>query len=307
MALILPYAKFLRVSFERRGAFGRTLTVGRQSNYLTLDLARRVRALSPDVAAAVAADPFCTTFLLKACGASSVEALDYSAYEGADRVWDLNVPVPEDWSGQYDTIVDGGTLEHVFHAPVALASLMQMLKAGGRLFVSSPTNNHCGHGFYQFSPEFYYRALSAPQGFAVKRMMLFVHAFPGVELSPEGKCYRVADPAVTGGRVHLQSARASMLFVEAVRERVVRPFTETPQQSDYTALWQAASAAASATTGDAKVSASRRVSSLVRTVGRPVARWLSKSAFVRGSVQRWRDASLRNRRSFTPTDCQDDS
>jgi hypothetical protein len=301
VALILPYAKFLRGSFDHRGAFGRTLTVGRQSSYLTLDHARRIRGLSADVAAAVAADRFCTTFLLQACGASSVEAIDYSAYEGAERVWDLNVPVPEDWHQQYDTIVDGGTLEHVFHAPIALASLMQMLKPGGRLFVSSPTNNHCGHGFYQFSPEFYYRALSAPHGFAVRRMMLFVHAFPGVELTPEGQCYSVADPAVTGGRVQLQSSRASMLFVEATRERAVRPFVETPQQSDYTALWQAASG-----DGGAQPRKTGGVSGLVRAFGRPVAQWLSRSALVRGSVQRWRHASLRNRRSFTPANCQDE-
>lgn len=303
MALILPYAKFLRASSERRGAFGRTLTIGRLSSYLTLDHARRLRGLSADVAAEMAADRFCTTFLLKACGASSVEAIDYSAYEGAERVWDLNAPVPDEWHQQYDTIVDGGTLEHVFFAPVALASLMQMLKPGGRLFVSSPTNNHCGHGFYQFSPEFYYRALSGPQGFAVQRMILFVHAFPGVELSPEGRCYRVADPAVTGGRVQLQSSRASMLFVEAKRERVVRPFTETPLQSDYTSLWQAAGGGAEVKTASAGV----RVSSLVRAIGRPVVLWLIKSAIVRGGLQRWRDASLRNRRSFTPTDCQDES
>jgi hypothetical protein len=302
VALILPYAKFLRGSSERRGAFGRSLTVGRQSNYLTLDHARRIRGLSEGLAAEVAADPFCTTFLLKACGASSVEAMDHSAYEGADRIWDLNVSVPDEWHQQYDTIVDGGTLEHVFHAPVALASLMQMLKPGGRLFVSSPTNNHCGHGFYQFSPEFYYRALSAPHGFAVQRMTLFVHSFPGVELTPEGRCYRVADPAVTGGRVQLQSSRASMLFVEATRERSVRPFVETPQQSDYAAMWQAAASGGAG--GDERTAGG--VSGVVRAIGRPVARWLSRSALVRGSVQRWRHASLRNRRSFMPTNCQDE-
>jgi SAM-dependent methyltransferase len=305
MALILPYARFLRGSFEHRGAFGRTLTVGRLSSYVTLDHARRIKGLSADVAAAVAADSFCTTFLLKACGASNVEAIDYSAYEGAERVWDLNVPVPAEWHEQYDTIVDGGTLEHVFHAPVALASLMQMLKPGGRLFVSSPANNHCGHGFYQFSPEFFYRALSAPQGFRVRKMMLFVHAFPGVELSPEGRCYRVADPAMTGGRVRLQSPRASMLFVEAKREQVVRPFGETPQQSDYTALWQAAPAAVGGAGASGRTGGG--VSGVVRAIGRPVARWLSRSALVRGGLQRWRDASLRNRRSFTPADCQDES
>jgi hypothetical protein len=304
VALIVPYAKFLHASSQRSGAFGRTLTVGRQSNFLTIEHARRLRGVTADVAAAVAADRFSSTFLLKACGASSVEAIDYSDYEGAERLWNLNEPVPEDWHQQYDVIIDGGTLEHVFQATVALSSLMQMLKPGGRLFLASPTNNHCGHGFYQFSPEFFYRALSAPQGFAVQRMTLFVHAFPGVELTPEGRCYSVADPAVTGGRVQLQSSSASMLFVEARRERIVRPFAETPQQSDYTALWQAAAAAGG---GGAATRRAGGVSGMMRAVGRPVVKWLGKSATFRGSLLRWRDASLRNRRSFTPTNCGDGS
>ena len=145
--------------------------------------------------------------------------------------------------------------------------------------------------------------LLAPHGFSVQRMTLFVHAFPGIELTPEGRCYSVADPALMGGRVQLQSSRASMLFVEAKRERVVRPFAETPQQSDYTAMWQTAAASGGA---GARQRTAGGVSSAVRALGRPVARWLSRSALVRGSVQRWRHASLRNRRSFTPTDCQDE-
>jgi hypothetical protein len=69
-------------------------------------------------------------------------------------------------------------------------------------------------------------------------------------------------------------------------------------------MWQAAAAAGG---DDARKPAARGVSSVVRTVGRPVVRWLGRSAMVRGSLQRWRDANLRNRRSFTPTDCEDGS
>jgi hypothetical protein len=179
-------------------------------------------------------------------------------------------------------------LEHVFNVPVALSSLMQMVKPGGRLFFSSPSNNLCGHGFYQFSPEFFYRALSSPQGFAVQRVTLFAHPFHNVELTPEGRAYEVTDPAVVRGRVILQSSQASTLMVEATRERVMPPFVEPPQQSDYTAAWQAA---------DEKRTPVVRRPSLTQHLRA----WLMRHMIVQGYVQRWRDASLKNRRSFTPT------
>jgi hypothetical protein len=289
VGLTLPYAKFLYRSSREHGALGRTLMVGRQRNLLTLEHAKKLPGVALEDAAAVASDEYATGFLRRLCRASEVHAIDYSDYEGAERIWDLNRPVPEAWHQQYDTIIDGGTVEHVFQATTALASLMQMLKPGGRLFLFSPMNNLCGHGFYQFSPEFFYRALSAPQGFSVRRMTLFAHPFPSAELSSDGPCYDIADPAAVGGRVLLQSSEAAMVMVEATRERVVRPFTNTPQQSDYTAAWQAA--------GEQRPAAARR-SSLMQ-LGK---NWLMRHIIVQGYVQRWKDASLRNRRSFTPTE-----
>ena len=86
MGLFVPYAKFLRASSQRTGPFGRTLTVGRLTNFVVLKHAQQLQGLRPDDAAAVASDIHASTFLRSACGASHVEAIDYSDYEGADRI-----------------------------------------------------------------------------------------------------------------------------------------------------------------------------------------------------------------------------
>jgi hypothetical protein len=89
-------------------------------------------------------------------GLSDVHALDCSGYEGADIVWDLNKPVPPSLHERFALIVDGGTLEHVFDVRQSLASVVSMLRSGGRVVHISPANNFTNHGFYQFSPTLFF-------------------------------------------------------------------------------------------------------------------------------------------------------
>src|SRR5262245_14465810 len=48
-------------------------------------------------------------------GFDEVRSLDISNWEGVDLVHDLNRPVPAEWHGRYDTVLEVGTLQHVFH------------------------------------------------------------------------------------------------------------------------------------------------------------------------------------------------
>jgi len=95
-------------------------------------------------------------------GFEDIQSMDASSYEGADFVHDLNtLPPPNDLVGACDCIFDGGTVEHVFHLPNALANIHHMLKPGGRIIHIAPSSNHIDHGFYMFSPTLfwdYYRA-----------------------------------------------------------------------------------------------------------------------------------------------------
>src|SRR5262249_47756113 len=86
-------------------------------------------------------------------GATQLDALDASPYEGASVIHDLNTPLPPALAGRYDCVFDGGTLEHVFNVPQALKNAMELARVQGHVLVTTPANNALGHGFYQFSPE----------------------------------------------------------------------------------------------------------------------------------------------------------
>jgi SAM-dependent methyltransferase len=95
--------------------------------------------------------------LFKSMGFETIHSLDFSDFEGAGIIHDLNDPdLPQELHQRFDVIIDHGTIEHVFHIPNALNNLFRMLKTGGRLIHSSPTSNLVDHGFYMFSPTFFY-------------------------------------------------------------------------------------------------------------------------------------------------------
>ena len=186
------------------------------------------------------ADGFLRDFL----GAESLSVLDYSDYEGADLVHDLNQPVPENLHGRFDAVIDGGALEHVFNFPMAISNLMKMTKVGGRVFLMLPANNLCGHGFYQFSPELMFRIFVGANGFALRRLILWEAKYPSIELTPGRVAYDVTDPEVVGDRVGLVSQGPVILIVEAEKIADIMPFATPPLQSDYVGHWKAAGPAA---------------------------------------------------------------
>lgn len=92
-------------------------------------------------------------FLFLSLGFSDLKSLDYSNYENADIIADLNIrDIGKKVSEKFDFILDGGTIEHVFHVPNSLANIFDLLKEGGRAMHVSPSSNHIDHGFYMFSP-----------------------------------------------------------------------------------------------------------------------------------------------------------
>ena len=215
--------------------FGRVLTIGRQFLFLTESQIRRLAGhygVTIDASRYEwrgPAEPFIRDFF----GASEVVATDVSDYEGAAIVHDMNTPLGAEHHESFDVVIDGGSLEHVFNVPIALANYMNAVRIGGSLFVITTANNHLGHGFYQFSPELFYRVFGESNGYAVRDMILEEHPWPGVELSGRNRCYRVTDPAAVGERVGLICRNAVILTVHAVRETARPILTSSPIQSDY--------------------------------------------------------------------------
>lgn len=222
--------RFLAEAWSGGACFRRVVTIGRQglgeNQGLTDDALRRCGA-EPQARGDGYAEP-----MFRALGAVKIDSIDVSDFEGASVVHDLNNVVESDMWGEYDAVVDGGTLEHVFNFPEALRSMMRMTRLGGHIFIHAPANNQCGHGFYQFSPELFYRALSPASGFEVQRMVLH-------RVGPFARWYDVADPDALRQRVELMSLAPMMLLVQARRVEPRSAFKSWPQQSDYSARWQA--------------------------------------------------------------------
>jgi len=228
---------------KRAGAtFDRVLTVGRQQLFLRR---RDVGALNQEfgrgtVGSDLASEGgYCDRMFRELFGVRELDAIDASGHEGAMIVHDLNVPVGSSLHQSYNVIIDGGSLEHIFNVPVALASLMRMLQVDGWLLLTNPANNLCGHGFYQFSPEFAFRVFRPANGFELERVSLVEARFPSVELSRRRPVLEVADPDQIGTRVLRLSSRVSMLMVLARKiQHLSEPFAHAPQQSDYVARWE---------------------------------------------------------------------
>jgi SAM-dependent methyltransferase len=89
-------------------------------------------------------------------GVRDFAAMDVSDYEKPDFIADLNQPVPSELEDRFGTVLDVGTLEHVFDPLRALSNVGRMLKTGGRVVHVLPVNNYVNHGFYQFSPTVFF-------------------------------------------------------------------------------------------------------------------------------------------------------
>jgi hypothetical protein len=164
-------------------------------------------------------------------GAKSLDVLDASSYEGAGFVHDLNKPLPATPSKKWSCVIDGGTLEHVFNFPEAIKTCMELVEQGGHLILITPWNNWAGHGFYQFSPELFYRLLSADNGFLLERML--IHQY--------GKWFSIKDPDSLGMRVEECGSAPTLLYISAKKLKTVPIFSQWPQQSDYSKAWSTAS------------------------------------------------------------------
>jgi len=163
--------------------------------------------------------------------------VDYSDYEGANISLDLNYPIKKIFYNKYDVLIDGGSIEHIFNFPVAIKNYMNLIKVNGEIFIFTNANNHCGHGFYQFSPELFYRVFNKSNGFKIKSVILLEHPYPGAELSEKHICYKVNDPETIGRRALIVNKSPLGILVNAIKTKEVKIFEMQPLQSDYKNTW----------------------------------------------------------------------
>ncbi len=229
--------KFLLSSRKKGVSFENTLMVGRQ--ILNLDFKELKENLQgfglyksdDQVEGFLTASRGYGEEFLRFLGAQKIDSLDYSDYEGANLLQDMNLGIPEELKGKFSTVLESGSLEHIFNFPTAMANCMEMVAEGGHLLIITPVNNIMGHGFYQFSPEVFYRVLNEANGFIIEQMLIF-------EYSPEEKWYQVEDPKKVRCRVELMNSSATYLCLRARRLKEIPVLQRSPYQSDYEDAWE---------------------------------------------------------------------
>lgn len=240
MALDFNSVKFLFWAKNLGVSFDRTLTLGRLGLPCSPGQLRRAvrdfkladtqgevdRCFQRTFGQTLFADEF-----IRFLGAKEIVSADRSDYEGATLLHDLNRPFPEKLRGRFDLVIDGGTLEHIFDFPSALRHCLELVSVGGHFITITPANQWMGHGFYQFSPELYFRVFQPENGFALRKIVLFDYA------QTDAPFYQVHDPATSGTRVQLNSQKLISMAVLAQKTAAVPIFNTPPQQSDYVAVW----------------------------------------------------------------------
>jgi hypothetical protein len=235
MGIDANVVKLLLVARNRGASLKRTLMIGRQELCIDERALRQVLASfgiqtsAAQVAGLYAAADGYVEPLLRLLGAERVESLDASAFEGASLIHDMNHPVPDQWKSAFTLVIDGGSLEHVFAFPTAIRNCMELVAVGGHFLGISPTNNYTGHGFYQFSPELYFRLFTPDNGFRLDKLVVFRRNDP--------RWYAVTDPAQAGRRVTLANNRPTLMATLAEKISELPPTLRAPQQSDYSSQW----------------------------------------------------------------------
>jgi hypothetical protein len=169
--------------------------------------------------------------LFRYLGSKTIVSMDASSFEGAEIVHDMNSPVPAELYARFDTIFDGGTIEHIFNAPMAFENVRRMLKVGGTFLSVNAANNQLGHGFYQYSPELMWRLFCAETGFSVELMQI-------VLVGDNPRPVDTPDPAVIGHRQQIGTTPGPTYLLLAARKIGEEIAGYTPQQSDYSAAWK---------------------------------------------------------------------
>lgn len=157
---------FLIEEAQRRPFSGTLLTLSVQNVFLNQTsfeaiadrMGYRLRPLPGDLSQKPLISGTVTSeHVFRRLGFDRVVTTDVSDFEGADLIFDLNDPeIPDGHAERYDMVLDSGTLEHIFHLPNALKNMVGFTRPGGRIVHLSPSSNHIDHGFYMFSPTFFW-------------------------------------------------------------------------------------------------------------------------------------------------------
>ena len=135
------------------------IMLGRQDmSPISQNQRKKINSLFPNVALE-SLSGYAENFF-KNIGFSYVDSLDLTDFEGANKLYNLNIPLSTQKANsiekKYDAVLDFGTSEHIFSISNSIKNSLFMLKKDGVLIMSLPMTGFTDHGFFQVSPCFYY-------------------------------------------------------------------------------------------------------------------------------------------------------
>lgn len=218
MGIDVHALQLLQYNKQYNKGLGKTLTLGRLAILLGSRLAKKWAGTDQGA--------WCEDLLIKNFNAEQVDSIDNSGYEDASIIYDYNCPVPNVLKNKYDTVLDFGCSEHIFDVAQAFKNTISVCKVGGIILHILPTDGFCGHGFYQFTPEFFFSLYSQENGF--KNTEVFLS-----DLYNPKKWYKVNRPN-NGQRINIRTTNETYVIVRTEKNSDKEIFL---QQSDYTHLW----------------------------------------------------------------------
>lgn len=221
MGLDKQSLKFLKFC-ATKNQFGRTVTIGRQNCYASL------RDLSLSGWKHEYIPEFIEKILVDCFGADNdVASIDNSNYEGATIIGDLNKQIVKPIR-KYDTVIDLGSMEHIYNVPNAIDNIRQFCNVGSRIIHVLPANGFCGHGLYQFSPELFFAIYSDKNGFSDTCVYI-------KKLDRNNKYYKVKKPE--GGLRRLVYTKDPTYVCVSTTIKNISQVIDV-QQSDFEYQWQ---------------------------------------------------------------------
>lgn len=259
MGYTLPGAKMLMEVGVSRPFSGRVLQLGRQDIFFGQELLERAAAevgfaLQPADPEPLVRNPYLPgqplvisdRYFFRRLGFQEIFSLDYSGFESASIVFDMNsAAIPDVYRQVFDVIIDGGTIEHIFHLPNALNNIFCFLKTDGLVVHTSPIHNFFEHGFYTFSPTFFHDFYAANDFEIVTSQLVRLNPlkkhprYERTPLLPQNEALQELN------RLGSLDARCYAIFF-AAQKTPSSTGTVIPQQSAYLEKWPESDAASRA-------------------------------------------------------------
>ena len=171
MGLIPTICKALILLHKEVGLKGPLLTLGNQdvwadygelkSFFEGLDCPYQEAPVVPHTSRLFSELPEAANFVhaktfFRMMGISDYSDIDKFEDDAPCILHDLNIPVPAELEGKFNLVIDGGTIEHIFDVRQVTENIVRMCGESGWVVHLTPSSNYVDHGFYSFSPCFFY-------------------------------------------------------------------------------------------------------------------------------------------------------